>query len=117
MTDRPTLQTFVKRGRYEVRHLLVAGDDPGANTLSKIVNGVHSEIATGTQYEMQKQEDELIREWIAEGFKKEQGFESWGRTLMLLTAMNYEVIYDPQHSDMRRLNLTGAVPPGDVEAP
>ncbi len=112
MTDHPTLQTFVKRGRkYEVRHLLIAGNDPGAKTLSKIVNGIQTRIAVGTQYEMQKQEGELMKEWSGDGFESERhAFESWERTLTLLTAMNHHVIYDPQQADVRKLNLTGAVP-------
>lgn len=97
LTTHPTLQTFVKHDPYEVRHLLVAGDDPGAKTLSKIINGVHIQIAVGTQYEMQKQEGELMQQWGTEGFKGEQwAFESWSRTLTLLTAMGYHALYDPQ---------------------
>ena len=111
MNDHPTLNTFVKRGRnYEVRHLLISGDDPGVKTLSKIVNGVEARIAVGTQYEMQKQEYELMKEWSGDGFEPErQAFESWPRTLTLLTAMNYHNIFDPKLVDMQRLNLTGRV--------
>jgi hypothetical protein len=110
LTTHPTLHTFVKRDPYEVRHLLIAGDDPGANTLSQIVAGVHNEIATGTQYEMQKREDELMRQWSIEGFKGEQrAFESWNRTLTLLTAMGYRAIFDPQLANVQRMNLTGRV--------
>jgi hypothetical protein len=108
MTTHPTLHTFVKGDRHEVRHLLIAGDDPGANTLSQIVDGVHSEIATGTQYEMQKREGELIQQWSAGGFrKKEQAFEPWSRTLTLLTAMGYHTIFDPQpRNPINRVLLT-----------
>jgi hypothetical protein len=110
LTTHPTLHTFVKRGPYEVRHLLIAGDDPGAKTLSQIVVGVHSEIATGTQFEMQKQEGELMRQWSTEGFKGEQrAFESWSRTLTLLIAMGYRAIFDPQLANIQRMNLTGRV--------
>jgi hypothetical protein len=40
MTSHPTLETFVNRD--EVRHLLIAGDDPGANTLIQIAAGVRT---------------------------------------------------------------------------
>jgi hypothetical protein len=88
----------------------MAGDDPGAKTLSQITAGVHSEIATGTQFEMQQKEDELMRQWSSEGFKEEQGLESWGRTLMLLTAMGYHHLFDPKLVNVERLDLTGRVP-------
>jgi hypothetical protein len=95
--NHPTLHTFVKRDPYEVRHLLLGGNDPGANSLTQIIAGVHSEIATGTQYEMHKRENELMQEWINEGFKEEErAYESWSRTLVLLTAMGYPAIFDPQ---------------------
>ncbi len=111
LTAHPTLQTFVKRGPYEVRHLLVAGDDPGAKSLIQIASGIGTEIATGTQYEMQEKEDELMQQWSAEGFNGEKrAFESWNRTMTLLTAMGYKVIYDPQLVNIQRRNLTGAVP-------
>jgi len=108
LTTHPTLLTFVKQGPYEVRHLLIAGDDPGAKTLSRIVSGVHTEIAAGTQYEMQKREGELVKQWSSEGFRKqEQAFESWSLTLTLLTAMGYHAIFDPQPTNpINRVLLT-----------
>jgi hypothetical protein len=110
LTAHPTLQTFVKRGPYEVRHLLVAGDDPGAKTLIQITAGVRTEIATGTQYEMQKREDELMQQWNTEGFThEERAFESWNRTLTLLTATGYHAIFDPQLAKTHRMNPSGRV--------
>lgn len=109
--NHPMLHTFVKRDPYEVRHLLLGGNDPSANSLAQIIAGVHSEIATGTQYEMHKREDELMQQWSTEGFKiEERAFEPWNRTLTLLTAMGYRMIYDQQQVNMQHRNLTGAVP-------
>jgi hypothetical protein len=107
-TTHPTLNTFVKNDPHEVRHLLIAGDDPGANTLSQIVDGVHSVIATGTQYEMQERQGEMMKQWSADGFRrKEQALEPWSRTLTLLTAMGYHAIFDPQRTNpVNRVLLT-----------
>jgi hypothetical protein len=90
MISHPTLETFVKHDPYEVRHLLLAGDDPGANSLFQIAAGVRTDVATGTQYEMRKRQDELMQQWSAEGFRHEkQAFEPWHHVLTLLTAMGY----------------------------
>jgi hypothetical protein len=107
-TTHPTLHTFIKGDPHEVRHLLIAGDDAGANTLSQIVDRVHSGIATGTQYEMQKREGELMQEWSVEGFrKKEKAFEPWSRALTLPTAMGYHALFDPQpRNPVNRVLLT-----------
>jgi hypothetical protein len=111
MTSHPMLDTFVRRGPYEVRHLLLGGDDPGANTLVQIAAGVRTVIATGTQYEMQKRQDELMQQWGTEGFQHEKlAFEPWSHVRTLLTEMGYLALFDPQLTkNPKKMNLTGRV--------
>src|SRR5271156_6018974 len=61
------LDTF-HRGS-EVRHLLLEGEDHGARKLTTLINGVRTEMATGTTYEMDKQSHTVMEEWRKEGFK------------------------------------------------
>jgi hypothetical protein len=61
------LDTF-HRGS-EVRHLLLEGEDHGARKLTTLINGVRTEMATGTTYEMDKQSQTVMEEWRKEGFK------------------------------------------------
>lgn len=110
MASHPTLDSFVKRGPYEVRHLLIVGDDPSMNVLIQISSGVRTELAKGTQYEMQKRLDELMQQWHTEGFRHdERAFEPWSHMLPLLTAMGYSVLYDPQLAKTQKMNPMGRV--------
>jgi len=63
----------------------------------------------GIQYEMHKQQDELMERWGAEGFRHEkQAFEPWSHVLTLLTEMGYLALYDPHLTkDPKKMNLTG----------
>jgi len=83
-------------------------------TLSQLVAGVQTRIATGTEYEMQKKARSLMRQWAdSEGFrfprKDERVFESLKLTVTLVTAMRYRVVYDRQHVNPQEMNRTGAV--------
>jgi len=54
---------------HEVRRLLISFvNGPGLTTLSQLIGADHTNIATGTQFEMEQQADALAREWLKEGF-------------------------------------------------
>jgi hypothetical protein len=109
----PILHTLVREPR-DVRHLLIHSvEDPSATTLTQLVAGVQTLIATGTEYEMHQKANMLIREWSGDGFRHPDEhapvFESLQRTVALATAMGYRVVHDPQYVDQRKMNLTGEV--------
>lgn len=119
MNDYPTLHTMVKdmtgNSPRQVRHLLIHSvEGPSVNVLTKLVSGVPSEIATGTQYEMGQKADALMQEWAGEGFRyqreREPVYEDLKSTVALAMLMGYKVVFDPERVDVRRMNLTGAVP-------
>lgn len=119
MNDYPTLHTMVKDARsgspHEVRHLLIHSvEGPGVTVLTKLVSGVKSEIGTGTQYETGQKADAVMQEWAREGFRyqreREPAYEDLQSTITLAILMGYKVVFDPAYADVRRMNLTGAVP-------
>jgi len=116
--SQPALHTMVKdatrQAPHEVRHLLIHPvNGPKLTTLSQLVSGVQTEIAKGTQGEMDGQADALMREWAREGFRpkadREPVYEELGSTIKLAALMGYRVVYDPERRDVGRGNLTGAV--------
>lgn len=119
MKDYPTLHTMVKDAQsgspHEVRHLLIHSvEGPGVTVLTKLVSGVQSEIGTGTQYETGQKADAVMQEWAGEGFRyqrdREPAYEDLKSTITLAMLMGYRVVFDPDYRDVRRRNLTGAVP-------
>jgi hypothetical protein len=110
--NRPTLYTLSK-GR-EVRHLLIEGDDPGAMTLSHVINGVRTVLAKGTSYEMNKRADDLWQEWMkGERFEYQKdgqftAYESLQAAVAIALLMRYTVIHDPKCVNPR--NPLGVVP-------
>ena len=119
MHDYPTLHTMVKDARsgspHEVRHLLIHPiKGESGSVLTKLISGVQSEVATGNFYEMEQKADTVMHEWAGEGFRyqreREPAYEDLKATVTLAMLMGYKVVYDPSHVDMRRMNLTGAVP-------
>jgi hypothetical protein len=82
--------------------------------LPKLISGVQSEIGTGTQYETGQKADAVMQKWAGEGFRyqreREPAYEDLKSTVTLAMLMGYKVVYDPEHRDLRRENLTGAVP-------
>lgn len=127
MKDYPTLHTMVKDATggspHEVRHLLIHSlERPGVTVLTKLVSGVQSEVGTGKQYEMEQKADEVMQEWAGEGFRyqreREPAYEDLKSTVTLAMLMGYEVVFDPDYRDVRRMNPIGQVPlakwPGKV---
>ena len=119
MNEYPTLHTMVKDARsgspHEVRHLLIHSvEGPSGKVLTKLIAGVPSEIATGKHYEMEQKADAVMQEWAGEGFRyqreREPAYEDLKSAVTLAMLMGYKVVYDPNYVDMRRMNLTGAVP-------
>jgi hypothetical protein len=119
VTDYPTLHTLVKdphnHSPHEVRHLLLHSVEGASDkVLTKLISGVHSEIATGKHYEMEKKVDAVMQEWGEEGFRyrreREPAYEDLKSTVTLAMLMGFKVVYDPLLADVRRMNLTGAVP-------
>jgi hypothetical protein len=119
MNDYPTLHTMVKDARtdapHEVRHLLIHPvEGPSSERLTTLISGVQSEIATGKHYEMEQKADAVMQEWAKEGFRyqreREPAYEDLKSTVTLAMLMGYNVVYDPTYVDMKRRNLTGAVP-------
>jgi hypothetical protein len=80
----------------------------------QLISGAQTEIATGTEYEMGQKADEVMQKWAGEGFRyqreREPVYEDLKSTVALAMLMGYKVVYDPTYVDMRRMNLTGAVP-------
>jgi hypothetical protein len=100
---------------HEVRHLLIHPvEGSSGKVLTKLISGVHSEIATGKHYEMEQKADAVMQEWAGEGFRyqreREPAYEDLKSTVTLAMLMGFRVVYDPSYVDMRRMNLTGAVP-------
>jgi len=127
MNDYPTLHTMVKDAQsgspHEVRHLLIHPvEGTSVTMLTELISGVPSEIGTGTLYEMEQKADEAMQGWADEGFRyqreREPAYEELKSTVTLAILMGYQVVYDPTYVDVRRRNLTGAVPlaqwPGKV---
>jgi len=119
MNDYPTLHTMVKdvtkTSPHQVRHLIVVPVDGSKVTvLMQLISGTQSEIATGTEYEMGQTADSVMQEWAKEGFRyrreREPAYEDLKSTVTLAMLMGYKVVYDPTYVDVRRMNLTGAVP-------
>ena len=86
----------------EVRHLLVQGDDLGAQVLSSLINGVRTEIDRGPVYKMEEKADSLMQEWMKEGFeyRNESGppvFEPLRDILALAKLMGYTSVTHRQH--------------------
>jgi hypothetical protein len=119
MHDYPTLHTMVKdvtkTSPHQVRHLVVVPVDGSKVTvLMQLISGTQTEIATGTEYEMGQKADAVMQEWAGEGFRfqreREPAYEDLKSAVTLAMLMGYKVVYDPTYVDMRRMNLTGAVP-------
>ena len=96
-----------------MRHLLIEGSDAGAISLCQLVNGVHTIVATGTQYEMDKKAQSMMAEWAQEGFKyKRDGdppiFEPLKDAVALAILMGYTKVVDPKHK--QQSNFLGQVP-------
>src|ERR1700685_4485108 len=119
MHDYPTLHTMVKdmtkTSPHQVRHLVVipvAGSK--VTVLMQLISGTHTEIATGTEYEMGQKADAVMQEWVEEGFRfqreREPAYENLKSAVTLAMLMGYKIVYDPTYVDVRRMNLTGAVP-------
>ena len=119
MHDYPTLHTMVKDATktspHQVRHLVVVPVDGSKVTmLMQLISGTQAEIATGTEYEMGQKADAVMQGWAGDGFRyqreREPAYEDLKSAVTLAMLMGYKVVYDPTYVDMRRMNLTGAVP-------
>jgi hypothetical protein len=119
MHDYPTLHTMVKDATktspHQVRHLVIVPVDGSKVTvLMQLISGVQTEIGTGTEYEMGQKVDAVMQEWVREGFRfqreREAAYEDLKSAVTLAMLMGYKIVYDPTYVDMRRMNLTGAVP-------
>jgi hypothetical protein len=119
MNDHPTLHTMIKdmtkNSPHQVRHLIVVPVDGSKVTLlMQLISGTQTEIATGTEYEMGQKADSVMQEWAKEGFRyqreREPAYEDLKSAVTLAMLMGYKVVYDPTYVDVRRMNLTGAVP-------
>ncbi len=108
----PTLFTLSEGSR--VRHLLIEGNDPGAMSLCQLVDGVRTVVATGTQYEMDKKAQSIMREWTGQdGFKYKKRedppvFEPLKHVIALALLMGYTKVIDPKCK--QGPNLLGEVP-------
>jgi hypothetical protein len=112
VTHRPTLYTLSKGST--VRHLLIEGDDPGAKTLSQLVDGVRTVVAIGTHYEMDQKAISVMQDCMKnEDFEyRKDGdppvFESRKAIIALTTTMGYTTVYDPKCK--KGLNMLGQAP-------
>ena len=100
---------------HEVRHLLIHPiKGESGNVLTKLISGVQSEIGTGKLYEVEQRADAVMQEWAREGFRyqreREPAYEDLQSTVTLAILMGFKVVFDPAYADVRRMNLTGAVP-------
>jgi hypothetical protein len=63
---------------------------------------------------MGQKADAVMQEWVGEGFRfqreREPAYENLKSTVTLAMLMAYKIVYDPTYADVRRMNLTGAVP-------
>ena len=101
--------------RRETRHLLIhSAEGPSVTVLTKLVSGVQSEIGTGTKFEMSQKADSVMQDWAREDFRyrrdREPAYEDLKSTVTLAMVMGYEIVFDPDYRDLRKMNLTGAVP-------
>jgi len=119
MHDYATLHTMVKDATetspHQVRHrVIVPVDGPKVTVLMQLISGAQTEIGTGTEYEMGQKADAVMQEWADEGFRfqreREPVYESLQSAVTLAMLMGYKIVYDPICADVRRMNLTGAVP-------
>lgn len=110
---RHILHTLVQQdSSREARHLLLDTiSGPDRTVLTQMLDGVETEIATGTEYEMGQKATGVAQQWItAEGFrfeKTESVFDCHKNTIALAAACGFTVIYDPQYHSPR--NFTGVV--------
>lgn len=64
------LATLVRGPIQDVRHLLIeAVDGPASTNLIQLSAGHEKRLATGTEYQMRGEANELIAEWNGEGFQ------------------------------------------------
>jgi hypothetical protein len=97
LNERPTLYT-VEKGST-VRHLIIEGDDPAAKTLSKLENGVRTDVATGTHYEMDEKAMALIKDMCQKedfSWKNDDApvWESKREIVALLKLMGHTSLHD-----------------------
>lgn len=103
-----------KRPGRDVRHLLIQSVDGARLTnLLKLEAGVKTELASGTEYEMRKKAEALMREWVEkEGFKlvadSNKAYAPLEHTAALAALMGYTVVYDPTRE--QGINVMGATP-------
>jgi hypothetical protein len=121
MSTRPVLSTLVRDSpQREVRHLLIHLEGgPSATSLSQLISGVETHVATGTEYEMHQGAEALVKKWNDEGFrlqrKNEPVFEPLKHTIALAMRMGYTTVYDDKYrnnnlTDPKKRNLLGVVP-------
>jgi hypothetical protein len=107
------------RKQDEVRHLLIdvkAG--AGAAKLSQLSAAIETPLATGSQFEMEKEARELAQDWAAEdGFKfmneQERVFDSLKNTVALATCMGYRHVLDARYKNLTSLPLNIGICPLD----
>jgi hypothetical protein len=116
MHERQLLYSLEKKGRpnNEVRHLILdLTKGSGAAVLSQFTNAVETQIATGTQYEMNQQADALAQEWVArEGFafpRKNDApvCDTLKNTVALAISMGYRTVYDSRFKAQKIGDLRG----------
>jgi hypothetical protein len=63
---------------------------------------------------MGQKADAVMQEWVGEGFRfqreREPAYEDLKSAVTLAMLMGYKIVYDPTYADVRRMNLTGAIP-------
>jgi hypothetical protein len=99
-----------KQDEEEVRHLLLDSID-GAHTVvfSEMANGVETELARGTQYEMEGKARERISSGNFQATPDdEKVFEALRNTVALASACGYRTVYDGRNKSA--LNIVGQVP-------
>jgi hypothetical protein len=95
---------------HEVRRLLIDSvNGPGLTTLSQLIGTAHTDIATGTQYEVGQRADSLAQAWLKEGFESssENGpppYESLEGVIKIASILGHAQISIPN-----RLNPIGPV--------
>ena len=96
---------------HEVRRLLVhLVNGPGLTTLSQLIGAANTDIATGTQYEMEQRADSLARTLLKEGFESPSEnspppYESLEAVIKISSTIGHTQISIPN-----RVNPIGAVP-------
>jgi hypothetical protein len=111
MGRRRILYTLKNRDdEKQIRHLLLQSiDDARVRSLSEMVNGVETQIAEGTKYEMEQK----AQEYITAGKYRiarddEKVFEPLGNTVALAKACGFKTIYDGRYKKLP--NALGEVP-------